>query len=168
MNEVAWTPECGIEGETVTNVLGGILVGCMQGIRRFEDLKVWQDALEVSHHIYQASLRGAFARDFALRDQMRRAAISVVSNIAEGFESRTDRLFIEFLGRAKASAGELRAQLHLAYREGYFDEATFRSLSSDVTAIGRQIGGFMKYLDQCTPTNRKPSRAKRPKPSRGP
>ena len=128
----------------------------MEEIRCFEDLKVWRDALELSHEIYRESRSGAFARDFALRNQIRRAAISVVSNIAEGFESRTDRLFIELLGRAKASAGEMRAQLFLAHREGYVDEATFRSLTTDATNISRQIAGLMKYLDRCSPTRRRP------------
>ena len=64
--------------------------------------------------IYRLSSAGAFARDFGLRDQMRRAAVSIMSNIAEGFESQTQVLFIQFLGRAKGSAGELRAQLYIA------------------------------------------------------
>jgi len=109
---------------------------------------VWRDALELAHDLYRESSRGSFGRDFALRDQIRRAAISVVSNIAEGFESRTDRLFSDYLGRAKASAGELRAQLHLACREGYLDEEGGRRLVSRAVSISRQLAGLMKYLER--------------------
>jgi four helix bundle protein len=128
----------------------------MHSIQNFEDLKVWRDALEFSHSIYRESQHGEFARDFALRDQIRRAAISIVSNIAEGFESRTDRLFLEFLGRAKASAGEVRAQLYLAARENYFGDSTKKRLVREATSISRQIAGLMKYLDRSSPPRRKP------------
>jgi len=83
----------------------------MTTAKRFEDLEVWQRAKELTSLIYRLSSSGAFARDFGLRDQMRRAPVSVMSNIAEGFESQTQVLFIQFPGRAKGSAGELRAQL---------------------------------------------------------
>jgi four helix bundle protein len=91
----------------------------MATVERFEDLQVWQRAKALANLIYDFSSSGEFARDFGLRDQMRRAAISVMSNIAEGFESRTQVMFIEYLGRAKASAGELRAQLYLALDQKY-------------------------------------------------
>jgi four helix bundle protein len=81
----------------------------MTTAKRFEDLEVWQKAKELTNLIYRVSLSGAFSRDFGLRDQMRRAAVSIMSNIAEGFESQTQVLFIQYLGRAKGSAGELRA-----------------------------------------------------------
>ena len=109
---------------------------------------MWRDALELAHSLYRESSRGSFGRDFALRDQVRRAAISVVSNIAEGFESRTDRLFSDYLGRAKASAGELRAQLHLACREGYLDDEAGCRLVSRAASISRQLAGLMKYLER--------------------
>lgn len=86
----------------------------MTTAKRFEELKVWQKAKELTNLIYQLSSSGSFARDFGLKDQMRRAAVSVMSNIAEGFESQTQALFIQFLGRAKGSVGELRAQLYIA------------------------------------------------------
>ena len=92
-------------------------VGRLQEVttaKRFEELKVWQKAKELTNLIYQLSSSGSFARDFGLKDQMRRAAVSVMSNIAEGFESQTQALFIQFLGRAKGSVGELRAQLYIA------------------------------------------------------
>jgi four helix bundle protein len=121
----------------------------VKGNCRFEELEVWRNALDLTIEIYQTSRHGTFSRDFALKDQIRRAAVSVLSNIAEGFESRTDRLFREFLGRAKASAGEVRSQLYLARRVGYLDENTFRKLVSRASSISRQIAGLMKYLDRC-------------------
>jgi hypothetical protein len=83
----------------------------MPTIKRFEDIEAWQTARQLTRLVYQLSSTGAFARDFGLRDQMRRAAVSVMSNIAEGFESRTQALFIEFLGRARASAGDYSGRL---------------------------------------------------------
>jgi four helix bundle protein len=86
----------------------------MGTVERFEDLRVWQAARGLTDLVYALSSQGPLERDFALRDQMRRSAISVMSNIAEGFESRTQALFIDLLGRAKASSGELRSQLYIA------------------------------------------------------
>lgn len=86
----------------------------MATVKRFEDLDVWLRATQLTHLIYDLSETGSFGRDYGLRDQMRRAAVSIMSNIAEGFESRTQSLFIEYLGRAKSSSGELRSQLYIA------------------------------------------------------
>ena len=77
---------------------------------------------------------------------MRRASVSIMSNIAEGFESRTQGLFIEFLGRAKASAGELRAQSYVALDAGYFDGNQFEEVFDLSEKCSRQISRFMTYL----------------------
>src|SRR5689334_10266461 len=98
----------------------------MPTIRRFEEIEAWQTARELTRLVYALSNKGAFARDYGLRDQMRRASVSILSNIAEGFESRTRLLFIEYLGRAKASAGELRAQSYVALDAGYLTQSEFR------------------------------------------
>jgi four helix bundle protein len=90
----------------------------MPTISRFEEIEAWQTARALTRQIYEVSSRGNFGHDFGLRDQMRRAAVSIMSNIAEGFESRTQALFIDFLGRAKGSAGELRAQAYVALDSG--------------------------------------------------
>jgi len=92
---------------------------------RFEELDMWQRARELTRSVYDLSDQGAFARDLGLRDQKRRAAVPVMSNIAEGFESRTQGLFIEFLGRARGSAGELRAQLYIALDRDYLTQDQF-------------------------------------------
>ena len=122
----------------------------MGKIQYFEDLEAWRSAHYLARGVYRATKAGAFSRDFALRDQIRRAAISIVSNIAEGFESRTTPLFVEFIGRAKASAGEVRAQLYLARDEGYIDQITCRELIQLAMSVSRQISGFTKYLERHT------------------
>jgi four helix bundle protein len=99
--------------------------------------------------VYQLSAEGQFARDFGLRDQMRRSAVSIMSNIAEGFDSRTRPLFIEFLGRAKASAGELQAQLYVCLDVGYLSEPQFACLLDLTDKCSRQIRNLTRYLAEC-------------------
>lgn len=119
----------------------------MPTITRFEDIIAWQTARESTRRIYVLTNAGAFARDYGLRDQMRRAAVSILSNIAEGFESRTQALFIEFLGRAKGSAGELRAQLYVALDAGYLDRSEFEQLFDLADKASREISRFISYLE---------------------
>jgi four helix bundle protein len=118
----------------------------MGTIQRFEEIHAWQTARELVRLVYQLSAEGSFARDFGLRDQMRRAAVSIMSNIAEGFESRTQNLFIEFLGRAKGSCGELRAQAYVAWDVGYIQKQQFEELKTMTEQCSGQISGFIKYL----------------------
>lgn len=113
----------------------------------FEQLRVWQGARELTKLIYDLSSEGPFARDFGLRDQMRRAAVSIMSNIAEGAESRTNRLFVDYLGRAKASAGELRAQIVIAGDQGYLDGEAVADARQRVMTIARQLFKLMQYLE---------------------
>ena len=119
----------------------------MATVERFEDLEVWKRARELANMIYDISEAGTFARDYGLREQMRRAAISILSNIAEGFESRTQALFIEFLGRAKASAGELRAQLYIAIDRRHITQDQFDMSSKLVETCSKQITRFMQCLE---------------------
>ncbi len=118
----------------------------MSTITRFEDIEAWQVARDLTRRIYAVTNEGVFSRDFGLRDQMRRAAVSVMSNIAEGFESRTQPMFIEFLGRAKASAGELRAQSYVALDAGYLDQKGFEEIFDLTDKCSRQLSRFMTYL----------------------
>ena|ERR1700712_2673720 len=118
----------------------------MAKIERFEDLTSWQKARELNRMLYQASNRGAFAKDFGLRDQMRRASISVMSNIAESFERGGDKEFIQYLSIAKGSCGELRAQLYAALDGAYLNESEFKELSDQSVEVSRLISGFMTYL----------------------
>ncbi len=118
----------------------------MAKIERFEDLKTWQHARELNREIFRLSKTSAFAKDFGLRDQMRRASISIMSNIAEGFERGGDREFIQFLSNAKGSCGEVRAQLYAALDENYLTRAEFEALYERSVEISRMISGFMTYL----------------------
>ena len=118
----------------------------MATINRFEELECWQTARELTRRVYRLSNTGAFSKDFGLRDQMRRAGVSVMSNIAEGFESRTRPLFIEFLGRAKGSAGELRAQLFVALDAGYLKQSEFHELRDLAEKASSQISRLSTYL----------------------
>ncbi len=102
----------------------------MSRIERFEDLDGWKLARALTGLIYNASGTGEFSRDFALRDQIRRAAISIVSNIAEGFERDGDKEFLQFLSMAKGSCGEVRAQLYLALDRAYISQEQFTNLCS--------------------------------------
>ena len=118
----------------------------MGTISRFEEIEAWKNARELTKQIYQLSAIGAFSRDFGLRDQIRRAAVSVMSNIAEGFESQTQAMFIKYLGVAKASAGELRSQLYIALDLGYISPEDLKNTRTLVEKVSRQIYGFVKYL----------------------
>jgi len=117
-------------------------------IERFEDIEAWKHAREITKLIYRATSNGEFAKDFALVNQIRRASISILSNIAEGFERNGDKEFIQFLAIAKGSAGELRAQLYVALDQNYLSNAKFDSLSQQAIEISQLISGFMKYLKQ--------------------
>ena len=119
----------------------------MTTAKRFEDLEVWQKAKELTNEIYRYSSTGAFARDFGLRDQKRRAAVSIMSNIAEGFESQIQVLFIQFLSRAKGSAGELRAQLYIALEQEYITTAEFQSGFSLAELCSKKLASFIRYLE---------------------
>ena len=120
----------------------------MAKIERFEDIESWKKARELAKDIYDATRVGSFAKDFALKDQMRRASVSILSNIAEGFERGGDKEFIQFLAIAKGSAGELRAQLYVAVDQRYLSNEKFEALSQEAVEISQLISGFMKYLKQ--------------------
>ncbi|MGQ9677376.1 MAG: four helix bundle protein [Chloroflexota bacterium] len=99
----------------------------MAGTKRFEDSEAWQKARELARAVYAMSSEGPFARDFGLRDQIRRSAVSVMSNIAEGFERGVDTEFRRFLAIAKGSAGEVRAQLYVTLDAGLINQTQFGS-----------------------------------------
>ena len=96
--------------------------------------------------IYKLSNKGTFAKDFGLRDQIRRSAVSVPSNISEGFERNANNQFIYFLVIAKGSCGECRTQLNLAFRLGYIDKKTHDAVSEKCLSTSKQLGGFITYL----------------------
>ena len=118
----------------------------MARIEQFEDIDAWKRARELAQAIYEVTSVAEFARDFGLRDQIRRAAVSVMSNIAEGFERSGDKEFRQFLSLAKGSAGEVKAQLYVAVDARFLSQEQFDQLYSLATETGRLIGGFMRYL----------------------
>ena len=118
----------------------------MPKIEKFEDIDAWKKARELSKSIYDISSQGDFSRDYGLRDQIRRAAVSVMSNIAEGFERRGDTEFRRFLAIAKGSAGEVRAQLYIALDAGLISQEQFDELYDLTSDVASLIGGFLRYL----------------------
>ena len=117
-------------------------------IKKFEELESWKNARKLTNAVYEATGTGSFKLDFGLKDQIRRASISILSNIAEGFERGGDKEFSQFLAMAKGSCGEVRAQLYIAVDQGYLSQALFEKLSNYADEIGRLISGLMKYLSK--------------------
>ncbi len=118
----------------------------MATIDRIEDIDAWKKAREMARQIYRVTATGQFARDFGLRNQIREASVSVMSNIAEGFERGGDKEFRQFLAYAKGSAGEFKAQLYVALDVGYLPQEQFERLYFLATETGKLIGGLIRYL----------------------
>jgi four helix bundle protein len=120
----------------------------MGRIERFEDLEVWQNARKLVSEVYRISRRAAFSRDTSLRDQIRRAAISSMANVAEGFERGGNREFSQYLAQAKASAGEVRSHLYAALDQSYIEPEEFESLTEMALNVSRMAAGLMRYLQR--------------------
>ena len=118
----------------------------MSKINYFEEIEAWKNARVLSQKIYNLTRTGYFSKDFGLKDQIRRAAVSVSSNIAEGFERNAKNEFLYFLSVAKGSAGEVKSLLYIALDEGYIQKASFDETSELVNKTSRLIGGMMRYL----------------------
>jgi four helix bundle protein len=111
-------------------------------VDRFEDLIAWQKARQLAAEIYRISAQGDFSRDFGLRDQIRRAAVSAMSNIAEGFDRGSRSEFHQYLVIAKASCAEVRSQLYVAQDVGHIDQEIFDIISGSASELSRIIGGL--------------------------
>lgn len=120
--------------------------GIMATFLRFEEIEAWQKAHQLTRAIYRSTGQRIFVRDFGLRDQMRRAAVSVMSNISEGFERGGAIEFARFLRMAKGSLGELTAQLYVALDEHYIDQETFVRLRTLADETSHLLGGLIRYL----------------------
>ena len=114
----------------------------------FRQLDVWKKARELAIAVYRETSEGALARDFGLRDQMRRAAVSICSNIAEGNERGTDKDTVHFLRIAKGSAAELIAQLDIVLGVGYLNDDKAQALIASYEEIGRMLGGLIRYRER--------------------
>ncbi len=118
----------------------------MATVKRFEDLHVWQSARELVRLVYEDSGQQEFGRDFGLKDQIRRAAVSVMSNIAEGFNAGSDAEFVRFLGFARRSNSEAQSQYYIALDLGYISKERFQSIYEKANLIERQLNSLISYL----------------------
>ncbi len=118
----------------------------MASVSRFEDLIAWQRAKAFSVAVYGFTKQYPFSRDAALCSQIRRAAVSIMSNLAEGFEHTSHAEFLRFVNIAKASAAEVRSQIYLAHEIGYLDATTFQTSLQQIHELGRIIGGLRAAL----------------------
>ena len=133
----------------------------MATARQFEDLNFWQDARLLVGSVYAASKARTFGQDFGLRDQIRRAAVSTMSNIAEGFERGSRKEFIQFLNIAKGSNGEVRSQLCVALDQKYIGETEFVTLRESAVTLSKKLSAFIRYLEGYAGNSRVKRRARR-------
>ena len=120
----------------------------MAAIRRFEDIEAWQTARKLVRSVYEVTVNDRFARDYALRDQIRRAATSAMANIAEGYERNGNKEFMHFLYVAKASSGEVRSHLYVALDLDYISQEQFRTLSAQCREVSRKIYWLIRSLEE--------------------
>ena len=120
----------------------------MNKVERFEDLVAWQKARSLTRGIYQMTRQGDFAKDFGLSNQIQRAAVSVMSNIAEGFERGSRGEFHQFLSIAKSSCAEVRSQLYVAFDIGYIGQQYFACLLTDAEEVARIVGGLRAAVER--------------------
>jgi len=122
-------------------------------IERFEDIEAWKKARLLVREIYQVCNPENYQRDYNLIDQTRRSAVSIMSNIAEGFARRTKKEFINFLGIAHASAAELQSHLYVALDQKYIFHSEFSLLYRETNEVSKMIQGFINYLKTSKPKN---------------
>jgi len=125
-------------------------------IERFEDIEAWKEARGLVRMVYEATNEVPFKNDRGLRDQIQRAVISVMSNIAEGFMRQTNKEFIVFLGYSLRSSAEVQSQLYAALDLHYVDEHAFDLLSEQCSKVARMLQGFIRYLRTGKPSTKQP------------
>jgi len=118
----------------------------MAKIEKFEDIEAWKVAREISRQAYCITRSGDFAKDFGLRDQVHRSAVSITANIAEGFDSGSNREFVRFLAYALRCATELQSHLYVALDQDYLNKQEFDTLFTSITKCKNLISGFARYL----------------------
>ena len=122
-------------------------------IERFEEIEAWQLARRLTVAVYTVAGRGDFAKDFGLRDQVQRAAGSIMHNIAEGFDSGSNAEFIRFLGYSKRSCTEVQSQLYVARDQDYLTRDEFDAIYAQAELTHAKVGGFIRYLLSAPPPN---------------
>src|SRR5215472_6100382 len=118
----------------------------MNKIEKFEDIIAWQKARALTRDVYAATKAGFFAKDFGLRDQIQRAAVSTMGNIAEGFERGGNKEFGQFLSNSKGSCGEVKSHLYVALDQNHVTQDAFDHIYREAEEVGRLLSGFMTYL----------------------
>lgn len=127
----------------------------MGKIKRFEDLEIWQKAIEIAVDLYSICEEGKLKRDFGMKDQIRRAVMSISDNIAEGFEYDNNKDFIRFLRYSKGSSGEVRNKIFILKKIKYIDEEFYESMYNRLIELSKQIASFIKYLKDYEKQNKK-------------
>ena len=120
----------------------------MAKIKQFEDLEIWKEATDIAIEVYLMSDKGKLKNDFGMKDQLRRAAMSISDNIAEGFEYENNKEFIRFLKYSKGSSGELRNKLYVLKKVEFIEEVFYESMHKRLVTLSKQISGFIKYLKE--------------------
>jgi four helix bundle protein len=115
-------------------------------VRTFEDLITWQEAIALARDVSALTRSGSFSKDFGLRDQIQRATVSISANIAEGFERRSHKEYLQFLSIAKGSASEVRSLLRVAFEVGYFEEEAYEVLTTRLIRLSQMIANQMKEI----------------------
>lgn len=119
-------------------------------IESFEDLRVWQKGIVLVKQIYLITQQGKLSRDFGLKDQLRRASVSIPTNIAEGFERYSRKEYLYFLNIAKGSTGEVRSLLRVGLEVGYLDEQTYTQLNGEVIELSKMLFNQIQAIDRST------------------
>jgi len=127
----------------------------MDKIEKFEDIIAWQKARVLTSEIYKCTRAGQFERDYGLKDQIQRASVSTMANVAEGFERGGDKEFLQFLSTSKGSCGEVKSHLYVALDQEYLTPASFDRLYGQASEVGRLLSGFMTYLRESELRGRK-------------
>ena len=118
----------------------------MPTFKRFEDINAWQKARSVTNLVYSVTKNRSFAQDFGLRDQIRRASVSIMANIAEGFARRSDKDFAHFLNISRSSAAEVQSHLYVALDQEYIDRAAFEEIYDKIEETSRMIFALVRHL----------------------
>ena len=117
-------------------------------IQRFQDLQIWRSSINIVKEIYTLTDSGKFSRDFGFRDQIRRASVSISSNIVEGFEKNSNNEFIRFLKIAKGSIGEVKNQVIVAFEIGYLRKKEHDNVYAQLEMLAKQTASLIGYLEK--------------------
>ena len=123
-------------------------------IKKFEDVDVWIESRKLVNMVYDLTNKSLFKRDFGLRDQIQRASVSCMSNVAEGFDSDTKQQFIQLLSYTKRSSSEVQSELYVALDRKYITKDEFDSCYNQAKSIGKLSNSFIRYLRTGTPAHR--------------